>query len=125
MHRSYYVKLSELSKVISSRQVLESVILSHPAVSDCAVHGFAVPGIGHLPRAYVVLKNGYEATSEDLTNFVSARVADTDRLRGGVVFLDKLAKDPNGKLIINLDKFDKHAQMVDKEFIKNQPKVKV
>ena len=99
--------------------------MSHPAVSDVAVQGFKVPGVGALPRAYIVLKNGYEATAEEIELFVAARVADTDRLRGGMVFVDKLAKDPNGKLIVNLDKWDRMAEMVDKEFIKHQPKVKV
>ncbi len=47
------------------------------------------------------------------------------RLRGGIVFVDKLPRDPGGKLILNMDKFDKQAEMVDRNFIRSQPKVKV
>ena len=43
--------------------------------------GHNTPGVGFLPRAFVVLKTGYEATAEDVNNFVGQRVADTDRYR--------------------------------------------
>ncbi len=61
------------------KQTLEAVVNSHPAVADCAVVGHSVQGVGHLPRAFVQLKGGYEATAEDIQNFVGARVADTDK----------------------------------------------
>ncbi len=47
------------------------------------------------------------------------------RLRGGIVFVDKLPRDPSGKLILNTAKYDKNAEMVDKDFLRSQPKVKV
>jgi len=37
-------------------QNLEHILLSHPAVDDCAVQGFYVDGVGHLPRAYVAFR---------------------------------------------------------------------
>ena len=101
------------------------MINGHPAVSDCIVQGHTVEGIGDLPRAYIVTKSGYEATAEEILSFVHARVADTDRIRGGVVFVDKLKKDSSGNLIINLEKFDKDAKGMDENFIKEQPKVRV
>ena len=71
------------SKRLSDRsrrlQTLEAIVNSHPAVEDSAVVGHNMAGIGHLPRAFVVLKSGYEATAEDIAQFVNQRVADTDR----------------------------------------------
>ena len=99
--------------------------MSHPAVEDCTVQGFPVDGIGELPRAYVVLKSGYEATSEELLSYVDCRTIQTDKLRAGLVFVDKLAKDPSGKLYISLERFNKDAKGMDYEFIKQQPKVVV
>ena len=100
--------------------------MSHPAVHDCTVQGFHVDGIGELPRAYVALKSGYEATSEELLSYVDSRtVSDVERLRAGVVFVEKLAKDPSGKLYISLDHFNKDAEGMDYEFIRQQPKVSV
>lgn len=57
--------------------------------------------------------------------FTSTRLADTDRLRGGIVFVEKLAKDHTGRLIVNLDKFDKDAEEIDEVFIREQPKITV
>ena len=93
---------------------------------DCTVHGYKVDGIGELPRAYVVLKSGYEATAEDLLAYVDTRaISETEKLRGGIVFVEKLAKDPSGKLYISLDHFNKDAEGMDYEFIRQQPKVSV
>ena len=101
------------------------MINNHPAVDDCIVQGHSIDGIGHLPRAYIVTKSGYEATADEILSFVHARVTDTDKLRGGVVFVDKLKRDSSGNLLINLEKFDKDAKGMDEQFIKEQPKVKV
>ena len=99
--------------------------MSHPAVEDCTVHGFRVEGIGELPRAYIVLKCGYEASSEEIISYVDYRTQQTEKLRAGVVFVDKLAKDPSGKLYISLERFNKDAEGMDYEFIRQQPKVLV
>ena len=97
--------------------------MSHPAVQDCTVQGFRVEGIGELPRAYVVQKPGYETTSEELLAYVDYRTVPNEKLRAGVVFVDKLAKDPSGKLYISLDRFNKDAEGMDYCFIRKQPKV--
>ena len=95
-------------------------------MSDCTVQGFPVDGIGELPRAFVVLKSGYQATAEELLAFVDGRtVTEAERLKAGIVFLDKLAKDPSGKLYISPSKITKDAEGVDYEFIQQQPKVVV
>ncbi len=65
-------------------QTLEAIVNSHPAVEDSAVVGHNVPGIGHIPRAFIHLKSGYEATAEDIAHFVNQRLADTDRYDSGM-----------------------------------------
>ena len=99
--------------------------MTHPAVDDVCVAGLKIAGVGQIPRAYVVLKSGYQATGEEIVQFSQARLAEPDWIRGGIVFVEKLAKDSNGQLMINLEKLDKFAQEVDNEFLKSQPKVKV
>ena len=39
---------------------LEAVLLTHPAVQDCAVIGIPEESAGELPRAYVKVKEGFE-----------------------------------------------------------------
>ncbi len=39
--------------------------------------------------------------------------------------MDKLPKDPGGKLFISLDKYDCAAEGLDTIFIHNQPKINV
>jgi hypothetical protein len=53
------------------------------------------------------------------------RVLDTERLRGGVVFIEKLPKDPTGKLFISLSKFDSNVEGMDEEFCTRQQRVVV
>lgn len=47
--------------------------MCHPAVEDATVTGFHVKGIGHLPRAYVVIKKGYSSTAEEILAYANAR----------------------------------------------------
>ena len=104
-------------------QELEKIIKSHPAVEDCTVQGALVEGIGDLPRAYIVQKPGYDATSEEILSYTDYRTPETEKLRGGIVFVENLAKDPRGELYINLDRFNNDAEGIDYGFIKKQPKV--
>jgi len=103
----------------------QELLMGHPAVEDCTVQDFHIEGIGSLPRAYVVMKAGYSASADELLQYYDSRIlSETEKLRGGIVFVDKLAKDPSGKLYISLDKYNKDAEGMDYEFIRGQPKVK-
>ena len=62
-------------------------------------------------------------THSTASSLFRLRLPDTDRLRGGLVLVEKLAKDPSGTLLVNLDKFDRAAVGVDESFIREQPKV--
>jgi len=104
---------------------LQELLMAHPAVEDCTVQDFNIDGIGGLPRAYVVMKSGYSASADELLQYLDSRIlSEAEKLRAGIVFVDKLAKDPSGKLFISLDKYNKDAEGMDYEFIRGQPKVK-
>ena len=50
---------------------LEALLLTHPAVSDAAVIGKPDERAGELPRAYVVLKEGSQASERELAAFIA------------------------------------------------------
>lgn len=62
-------------------------------MADAAVVGVVLEG-EELPRAYVVLKEGRAARTEDIARFVEGRVARFKRLTGGVVFTNVIPKNP-------------------------------
>lgn len=76
---------------------LETTLLKHPAVLEAAVVGVPNPETVELPRAYVVLKAGAQVSAEELASFVNSEVSDHKKLRGGVIFLDKLPRTATGK----------------------------
>lgn len=94
-------------------------------MDDVVVQGFQVEGVGQIPRAYVTIKTGYMVNADEVVQYTNARVAITDKLLGGVVFVDNLHKDPGGRVFMNLDKFDSNAQAVDEQFLKDQPRVQM
>ena len=49
---------------------LEALINTHPAIADVAVVGVPDERAGELPRAFCVLKNGMEASEDDVRRFV-------------------------------------------------------
>ncbi|KAK8210945.1 4-coumarate-CoA ligase-like protein [Phyllosticta capitalensis] len=86
---------------------LEAILLTHPNVSDAAVIGVPLDdaegeAAGQVPRAYVVAK-GLEGRGnsggDEIAAFVAESVADYKRLRGGVVFVDKIPRAPSGKVL--------------------------
>jgi long-chain acyl-CoA synthetase len=54
---------------------LEDVLYEHPAVKLCAVVGKPDMLTGEVPKAFVVLKDGAKASSEELLEFVNSKVA--------------------------------------------------
>jgi long-chain acyl-CoA synthetase len=77
---------------------LEAVLLEHPAVGDCAVVGKPDPMAGEIPKAYVSLRGGAEATEEELIQFVKERAAGYKRIRE-VEFVDVIPRSLAGKVL--------------------------
>jgi len=81
-----------------SPEEVEGVIHSHPKVSECAVIGIPDEMWGEEPMAIVVLKEGQEATPEELMEHCRANLASYKRPRS-VVFVDSLPRNPLGKVL--------------------------
>ncbi|HET9980145.1 MAG TPA: acyl-CoA synthetase, partial [Ktedonobacterales bacterium] len=81
---------------ISSIEV-EGVLLRHPAVQEVAVVGMPDEQWGEAPHAFVVLKPGASATSDELRQFVYDRMAHFKTPRA-VHFVDELPKTATGKI---------------------------
>ncbi|HQT40240.1 MAG TPA: fatty acid--CoA ligase, partial [Acidocella sp.] len=81
---------------------LEDVILSHPAISECAVVGIEDSRWGERPIAVVVLKPDAVASEEDIKNLVRARTETGElskfAIPDHVVFAQSLEKTSVGKL---------------------------
>ncbi|KAI8648175.1 hypothetical protein NCS57_01485300 [Fusarium keratoplasticum] len=100
-------RIKELIKV-KGHQVapaeLEAHILSHPAVSDCAVIQVPDGRSGEVPKAFIVRSPVAEAIVQeelvrDISNYVAAHKAPYKQLKGGVEFLDSIPKSPSGKIL--------------------------
>lgn len=90
-------RVKELIKVKGNQVApaeLESILLEREDVADAAVVGVVIDG-EELPRAYIVKTPGVRnTTAEDVSNWLSQRVARYKRLKGGVVFVDAIPKIP-------------------------------
>lgn len=78
---------------------LEALLLQHPQVSDVGVIGLPDPDAGELPLAFVVRKDGAKVTEKELQDYVAGKVSRQKRLRGGVIFLEEIPKNPSGKIL--------------------------
>ncbi|MEN3272050.1 MAG: hypothetical protein V7636_811 [Actinomycetota bacterium] len=82
---------------VSSVQV-ESALMSHPAVLECAVVGTPDERWGEVPRAWVTLRPGMQATERELIDWVRDRLAHFKAPKQ-VVFVDELPKGGTGKIL--------------------------
>ena len=77
---------------------LESVLYEHPAVQQCAVMGVPDAKWGEVGRAFVVLKPGATATSEELLAHLRERVA-RFKVPKKVELMERLPVSPAGKIL--------------------------
>ena len=77
---------------------LGALIISHPAIADVAVIGVDDQEAGELPKAFVVLKPGEEATAEQIMDFVAEQVTSYKKIRM-VEFRDEIPKSASGKIL--------------------------
>jgi len=77
---------------------VEDIIYEHPAVKLCAVVGMPDELSGEIPKAFVVRKDGAEATEEELIEWVRDKVAPYKRIRE-VEFREQLPMTLVGKVL--------------------------
>ncbi len=77
---------------------LEAILLTHPAVADAAVIPIPDEEAGELPKAFVVLKAGQEASADEIMAFVADQVATYKQVRR-VEFVDAIPKSASGKIL--------------------------
>ncbi len=77
---------------------LEAILITHPAVADCAVIGVADEEAGELPKGVVVVAEGAEVSDEELLEHVAAQVSPQKKLR----LIERIAaipKSASGKIL--------------------------
>lgn len=78
---------------------LEALLLQHGGVRECGVIGKQDIAAGELPTAFVVKQPGANVTEKELIDYVASKVSSAKHLRGGVIFIDELPKNPTGKIL--------------------------
>ena len=77
---------------------IEKIICEHPEVIEAGVFGTPDLVVQELVTAAVVKTPGSGVTSQEIIDLVEKRVDDIKKLRGGVIFVDALPKNPVGKI---------------------------
>ena len=77
---------------------IDDILYTHPAVAAAAVIGVPDELYGEEVAAFVVLKDGTKATSEDLFAFCREHLADY-KCPKAIHFVDDIPKGPTGKLL--------------------------
>jgi len=77
---------------------LEALLVTHPDINDVAVVPRPDEEAGEVPKAYVVLKPGKEASADAIMRFVAERVAPHKRVRH-VEFVAEIPKSASGKIL--------------------------
>ena len=78
---------------------LEAVLLTHPKVLDAVVIPRPDKEAEEVPRAYCVLKPNTTASPEEIVEFAAKETAPYKKIRGGVIFVDKIPKTASGKIL--------------------------
>ena len=114
----YYYYIGRADDVIKSSGYrigpfeVESVLIQHPAVLECAIIGVPDEERGNLVKAVIVLRAGTEGTDalkKELQTFVKERTAPYKYPRL-IEFVDELPKTTSGKICYNIlrDREKKH-----------------
>ncbi|XP_037732790.1 4-coumarate--CoA ligase 1 [Drosophila subpulchrella] len=78
---------------------IESLLLTNDKIKDAAVIGKPDEEAGELPMAFVVKQANVELTESEVIQFVNDNASPAKRLRGGVIFVDEIPKNPSGKIL--------------------------
>lgn len=78
---------------------VEALFLEHPAVADVAVIAKAYGEVGEVPKAFVVLRSGYEQQSADeLMAWANGKLAAYKNVRE-IEFIAAIPRNPSGKIL--------------------------
>jgi acyl-CoA synthetase (AMP-forming)/AMP-acid ligase II len=80
---------------------LEALLLTHPAIADCAVIPVDDEEAGEIPKAFVVTKPDHEIDAEAVMAFVAEHVASYKQVRE-VEFIEEIPKSASGKILRRL-----------------------
>ncbi|KAH8332789.1 hypothetical protein KR074_010860 [Drosophila pseudoananassae] len=94
---------------------IEALLLTHDKIKDAAVIGKPDEEAGELPLAFVVKQANVQLTENDVIQFVNEHASPAKRLRGGVIFVDEIPKNPSGKIL----------RRILREMLKKKPKSKL
>jgi len=78
---------------------IEELIMKMEGVEDAGVVGKPDPKVQELVTAAVVKKDGFDLRKEDIENMVEEKLDDHKKLRGGVNFVEKIPRNPQGKIL--------------------------
>ena len=76
---------------------VEEVLLAHPAVAESACVGVIDEYKGQIPTAFIVLKEGQSATSDEIRGFCRQSLSDY-KVPKQIKFLNKMPKTRSGQL---------------------------
>jgi long-chain acyl-CoA synthetase len=77
---------------------VEEVIASHPAVAEVAVAGVPDPNQGEVAKAWIVLRQGHQVTSDEIRAYCRERLTNY-KVPKHVEFRDSLPKTMVGKVL--------------------------
>lgn len=77
---------------------IDEVLYRHPSIKDAATIGVADPLYGEEVKSFVVLKDGGQATEQELIEFCRAYLADF-KCPKRIEVIDEIPKGPTGKLL--------------------------
>ncbi len=90
---------------------IEALLLEHPAVADAAVVAKPSEEAGEVPKAFVVLRAGYENQGADeLMVWVNGKLATYKNVRE-VEFIEAIPRNPSGKVLRRVLKEQERQKM--------------
>jgi len=76
---------------------VDEILMDHPAIAQCVAFAIPHPKLGEEVGAAVVLRDGEEASEQDIRSFAAERAADF-KVPRKVIILDEIPKGATGKM---------------------------
>jgi long-chain acyl-CoA synthetase len=80
---------------------VEDMMLAHPKIKDLVIVGIPDEVRGEAPKAFIQLKEGETATTEEIREYCRPRMAPY-KVPTAVEFLDEIPRSPAGKALRRL-----------------------